>query len=129
MNASAFTLRIRRTLGLAALSLVTCAALVGHSAPAQAQTKVKMVLNWKYQGPQAWFFIAQDRGYFKAEGLDVEIDQGEGSSAPIAKIAAGAYTAGFGDINAAIDFASRRPAEAPVGVFMIYNTPPFTIAV
>jgi NitT/TauT family transport system substrate-binding protein len=129
MKASAFTSRIRRSLGLAALSLATCVALVGTHAPVQAQTRIKMVLNWKYQGPQAWFFIAQDRGYFKAEGLDVEIDQGEGSSAPIAKIAAGAYTAGFGDINAAIDFASRRPAEAPVGVFMIYNTPPFTIAV
>ena len=129
MNAPAFTSRLRRTLGLAALSLAACAALVGQPATAQAQTKIKMVLNWKYQGPQAWFFIAQDRGYFKAEGLDVEIDQGEGSSAPIAKIAAGAYTAGFGDINAAIDFASRRPADAPVGVYMIYNTPPFTIAV
>ena len=108
MNASAFTLRIRRTLGLAALSLVTWAALVGHSAPAQAQTKVKMVLNWKYQGPQAWFFIAQDRGYFKAEGLDVEIDQGEGSSAPIAKIAAGAYTAGLATLT-------RRSTSLRVG--------------
>lgn len=97
--------------------------------PAAAQTKVKMVLNWKYQGPQAWFFLAQDKGYFKAEGLDVEIDQGEGSSAPVAKIASGAYTAGFGDLNALIDFAAKRPADAPVAVYMLYNTPPFTIAV
>jgi NitT/TauT family transport system substrate-binding protein len=88
-----------------------------------------MVLNWKYQGPQAWFFVAQDKGYFKAEGLEVEIDQGEGSSAPIAKVASGAYDAGFGDINALIDFAAKRPTEAPVGVYMLYNTPPFTIAV
>jgi NitT/TauT family transport system substrate-binding protein len=129
MKASALPLRIARSLGLAAATIATCAALAAYSSPADAQTRIKMVLNWKYQGPQAWFFIAQDRGYFKAEGLDVEIDQGEGSSAPIAKIAAGAYTAGFGDINAAIDFASRRPAEAPVGVYMIYNTPPFTVAV
>jgi NitT/TauT family transport system substrate-binding protein len=96
---------------------------------AHAQTKIKMVLNWKYQGPQAWFFMAQDRGYFKAEGLDVEIDQGEGSSASITKVAAGAYQAGFGDINALINLAATRPAEAPVAVYMIYNTPPFTIVV
>jgi len=88
-----------------------------------------MVLNWKYQGPQAWFFMAQDKGYFKAEGLDVEIDQGEGSSASITKVAAGAYQAGFGDLNALIDIAAKRPADAPVGVYMIYNTPPFTIVV
>ena len=94
-----------------------------------AQTKIKMVLNWKYQGPQAWFFMAQDKGYFKAEGLEVEIDQGEGSSASITKVASGAYQAGFGDINALIDLAAKRPGEAPVAVYMIYNTPPFTVVV
>jgi NitT/TauT family transport system substrate-binding protein len=110
-------------------ALLASAALIALSVPAHAQTKIKMVLNWKYQGPQAWFFMAQDKGYFKAEGLDVEIDQGEGSSASITKVAAGAYQAGFGDLNALIDLAAKRPAEAPVGVYMIYNTPPFTIVV
>ena len=110
-------------------ALLTSACLVVLSAPAQAQTKIKMVLNWKYQGPQAWFFMAQDKGYFKAEGLDVEIDQGEGSAASIPKVASGAYQAGFGDLNAVIDFSARRPADAPLAVFMIYNTPPFTIVV
>jgi NitT/TauT family transport system substrate-binding protein len=107
--------------------LSLCLALI--PAAAMTQTKIKIVLNWKYQGPQAWFFMAQDKGYFKAEGLDVEIDQGEGSSASIIKVAAGAYQAGFGDINALINLAATRPAEAPVAVFMIYNTPPFTIVV
>jgi NitT/TauT family transport system substrate-binding protein len=110
-------------------ALVTSASLMVLSAPAQAQTKIKMVLNWKYQGPQAWFFMAQDKGYFKEEGLDVEIDQGEGSSASITKVAAGAYQAGFGDINALISMAATRPADAPVAVFMVYNTPPFTLVV
>jgi NitT/TauT family transport system substrate-binding protein len=110
---------------LTVLSL--CMALL--PATAMAQTKIKMVLNWKYEGPQAWFFLAQDKGYFKDEGLDVEIDQGEGSAASIPKVASGAYQAGFGDINALIDLASKRPAEAPVGVFMLYNTPPFTVVV
>lgn len=115
----------RRAVALAAAASLTLAAAL----PAAAQTRIKMVLNWKYQGPQAWFFVAQDKGYFKAEGLDVEIDQGEGSGAPVTKIASGAYTAGFGDLNALIDFAAKRPAEAPVAVYMLYNTPPFTIAV
>lgn len=98
-------------------------------AAATAQTKIKMVLNWKYEGAQAWFFLAQDKGYFKDEGLDVEIDQGEGSAASIPKVASGAYQAGFGDINAIIDLASKRPADAPVAVYMLYNTPPFTLVV
>jgi NitT/TauT family transport system substrate-binding protein len=113
------------TLALAALSL----AMTLAAPTAMAQTKVKFVLNWKYQGPQAWFFMAQEKGYFKAEGLDVEIDQGEGSAAPIGKVASGAYTAGFGDINALIELVAKRPADAPVAVSMLYNTPPFTIVV
>jgi len=110
-------------------TLLASAVFAALPLAAHAQTKIKMVLNWKYQGPQAWFFMAQDKGYFKAEGLDVEIDQGEGSSASITKVAAGAYQAGFGDINALINLAATRPADAPVAVYMIYNTPPFTIVV
>ncbi|GAA4337134.1 ABC transporter substrate-binding protein [Pigmentiphaga soli] len=107
--------------------LALCAALMPLAA--MAQTKIKLTLNWKYEGPQAWFFVAQDKGYFKAEGLDVEIDQGEGSAAGVPKVAAGTYTAGFGDMNALIELAARRPADAPVAVFMLYNNPPFTVAV
>jgi NitT/TauT family transport system substrate-binding protein len=110
-------------------ALLAGAVLTALPLAAHAQTKIKMVLNWKFQGPQAWFLMAQDKGYFKAEGLDVEIDQGEGSAASITKVAAGAYQAGFGDLNALIDLAAKRPADAPVAVYMIYNTPPFTIVV
>jgi len=114
---------------LAAGALIAAGLLAAAPVSAIAQTKIRFVLNWKYQGPQAWFFLAQDKGYFKAEGLDVEFDQGEGSAAPIAKVASGAYTAGFGDINALIGLVAKRPAEAPVAVDMLYNTPPFTIVV
>ena len=112
---------------LSACGLALALALAAQ--PALAQVPIKLVLNWKYEGPQAWFFLAQDKGYFKEEGLDVTIDQGEGSAASIPKVAAGAYQAGFGDINALVDLASRRPADAPVGVYMLYNTPPFALVV
>ncbi len=114
---------------LAAILAACTLAMTAYAPMAASQTKIKMVLNWKYQGPQAWFFLAQDKGYFKAEGLDVEIDQGEGSAASIIKVASGAYNVGFGDINALIDLASKKPAEAPIAVFMLYNVPPFTIVV
>jgi NitT/TauT family transport system substrate-binding protein len=75
------------------------------------------------------FFLAQDRGYFKAEGLDVTFDQGNGSGAAVPQVANGAYDMGFGDINALIELAARKPDEAPIGVYQMYNRPPFTVAV
>lgn len=102
-------------------------ALFVSSAQSQAPVKIKFVLDWKYQGLHAWYFVAQDRGYYKAEGLDVEIDQGEGSAATITKIAGGAYNAGFGDTNAIIQLASTKPQDAPVMTYMFYNKAPFVI--
>ena len=114
-------------------SLLALGAALALTAPlataANAQTKLKLVLNWKYQGPQGWFFIAEDKGYFKEEGLEVTIDQGDGSATPIPKVASGTYDVGFGDINALIEFAAKKPEEAPIAVYVMFNRPPFTIAV
>src|SRR6202050_271787 len=115
--------------------LIAFAAAIAAAMPlalpssASAQTKLKMVLNWKYQGPQGWFFLADDRGYFKNNGVDLTMDQGNGSGAPIPLVANGTYDVGFGDINALIEFAAKRPEEAPIAVYMMYNRPPFTLAV
>lgn len=98
--------------------------------PAAAETtKIKFTLGWKTQGSDAAFFLAKDKGYFAAEGLDVQIDQGEGSGATVTRIMSGAYDAGFGDINAIIQNASARPDQAPVMVYQMWNRPPFAIVV
>jgi NitT/TauT family transport system substrate-binding protein len=110
-----------------ALALGAAVLVAGLSGAASAQTKLKMVLNWKYQGPQGFFFVAEDKGYFKAEGLDVTIDQGDGSATPIPKVASGTYDIGFGDINALIKFRDRNPGAPIKAVFMVYNRPPFAI--
>ena len=40
------------------------------------------------------FFLADDKGYFKAEGLEVTLDQGNGSGAAVPLVANGTYDAG-----------------------------------
>ncbi len=115
----------------ALLALTAAASLLPGSelATAADATKLKLVLNWKYQGPQGLFFLADDRGYFKSEGIDLTIDQGSGSGAAPVLVANGTYDAGFGDINALIELAGKKPEDAPIAVYVMYNQPPFTVAV
>lgn len=100
--------------------------LLTGSAFAQ-ETTIKFTLGWKTQGSDAAFFYAKDKGFFKEEGLNVVIDQGEGSGATVTRIMSGAWDAGFGDVNAIIQNASTRPQDAPVMVYMMWNQPPFSI--
>lgn len=103
-------------------------ALLAGIAPAFAETTdIRFTLGWKTQGSDAPFLMALSRGYFAEEGLNVTIDQGEGSAATVTRIMGGAYDAGFGDINAIIQNAAARPGEAPVMVYQLWNRPPFAI--
>jgi len=116
---------IRRiALILIGFSMATAAVLPAAS---QSLTPIKFTLDFKFQGIHSWYYVAQEKGYFKAEGIDITIDQGEGSAATITRIMSGAYDAGFGDINAIIQQAANKPGEQPVMVYQIYNRPPFVI--
>jgi NitT/TauT family transport system substrate-binding protein len=53
---------------------------VGVSAPALAQQKFPFRLNWTLYGEHAPFFVARDKGFYREEGLEVEIQEGSGST-------------------------------------------------
>jgi len=115
----ALALRLGR-IGVFAASVLTAAS-------ASAQTPIKFSLDFKFEGPAAPFVVAIDKGYFKAEGLDVTIDTASGSLEPINRVASGTYDMGFGDINSLIKFRDANPGTPIKAVFMVYNKPPFSI--
>lgn len=123
---SLFTTRRRfhQALAVAAASAALALPLL---ASAQEMTPIKFVLDWKLQGVHAWYFLAQDKGYFTQEKIDITIDQGDGSATAVTKVMAGAYQAAFGDLNAIIQNAAARPGQAPVMVYQIYNRTPFAL--
>jgi NitT/TauT family transport system substrate-binding protein len=118
-------MKICRVLAVATIAI----AAFGFTTAANAQTKLRFILDWKYQGQQGVYFLAADRGYFKDEGLDVSFDQGEGAGAAATKIASGAYDAGFGSLDSVISLHALQPSQAPVAVFQMYSRSPFVIAV
>ncbi|HEY2135964.1 MAG TPA: ABC transporter substrate-binding protein [Xanthobacteraceae bacterium] len=113
-----------------ALAIATagvCIAATPFVGRAAAQTPVKFSLDFKFEGPSAPFVIGLDKGYYKAEGLDVTIDTAAGSLEPITRVASGTYDMGFGDINSLIKFRDQNPGTPITAVFMVYNRPPFAI--
>jgi NitT/TauT family transport system substrate-binding protein len=70
---------VKRTTTTLAL-LAAAAAIAAFGSPAHAQEKFQFRLNWTLYGEHAPFFVARDKGFYKDEGLDVEILEGSGST-------------------------------------------------
>ena len=117
-------LKAFRALGVLALA---AGLVVAVSGTAQAQTPVKFTLDWRFEGPAAPFTVALDKGYFKAEGLDVTIDTGNGSRESIPRVASGTYDIGAGDVNSLVRFRDENPTIDLKAVMMVYDRPPFAI--
>jgi NitT/TauT family transport system substrate-binding protein len=110
----------RRAFLVAALPL-----MVGW--PAAAQTSIKFSLDGRLEGLAATFLLPQDRGYFRADGLDVVVDEATTALEPITRVASGAYDMALADINTLIKYRDQHPSPPVRGVFMLYNKPAFAI--
>src|SRR6218665_410943 len=112
------------------LKTVTALALTACFASAQAQTKsVKFQLDWRFEGPAAFFTLPAAKGYFKDAGLDVTVDSGNGSGGTVTRVASGAYDLGFADMAALMEFHANNPdaPNKPVAVMMVYNNTPAAV--
>lgn len=71
-------------------ALVCCAGLaVAATAAAQGAEKLKVRLDWTPWGVHAAFHLAQQKGWFSAAGLDVQLEDGNGSVTTVQIVGAG----------------------------------------
>ena len=118
-----FNIRLGRLFSLslvfAAMSVVT----------ASGETKnVKIMMDWIIQGTHAPFFVAQDKGYFKAEGVTVDaIDAGRGATNVAVSVAGGVYQFGWVDLPSMIRFNAANPASPLVAVYMSFDESPLAV--
>jgi NitT/TauT family transport system substrate-binding protein len=91
------------------------------------ETKIRLSLDRKFEGPSALFLLPLDKGYYKAEGLNVSIDPGSDVLEPIKRVASGNYDMGFADINTLIKFRDADPKTPIKAIFMVYNRPAYAV--
>jgi len=101
---------------------IALAALLAMAGAASAQEKVTFALNWFAVGDHAAYWVALEKGYYKAKGLDVTLENSKGSGDSIAKVDTGRADAGLAD--AAVVIASRARGTTVQVVGMVFDKTP-----
>lgn len=80
-----------------ALALTACGGAAEEVVTEDGLTKIEFRLNWTLYGEHAPFFVGVDKGFYEAEGLDVTIIEGSGSSTTVKLIGNGTNVLGYAD--------------------------------
>ena len=112
--------------GAVASLLVLILAVGGLPVTGQPLRKVIFTTDFGFNGRHAYYYVALDRGYYRAAGLDVEIVRGAGSADAIKQVAAGRALVGFADAGTLI--LARGNDGVPVQLLaVVYARPPHAI--
>ncbi|MGL4325426.1 MAG: ABC transporter substrate-binding protein [Beijerinckiaceae bacterium] len=111
------------------VALAVCAAAIVLilSLPAQAQTVVRLGLDWRYEGQSALFLHGIDKGFYKDEGLDIAVEPGNGSRDTVGRVAAGQFDIGVGDATTLVRYRDENPASDLKAVMVVYDRSPAAI--
>jgi len=100
---------------LVILALGLAAAAAGAPEAQQAQ-KVVFALNWFAVGDHAAYWVALEKGYYKARGLDVELQNSKGSGDSLAKVDTNRADVGLADAAVVIPRIAQGARVKIVGV-------------
>ncbi|GAB2719866.1 MULTISPECIES: ABC transporter substrate-binding protein [Comamonas] len=111
------------------LKTTVAALALSWGAAQAADTPIKFQLDWRFEGPAAFFLQPVAQGLFKAQGLDVTVDAGNGSGGAVQRVASGTYDMGFADLASVMEFHANNPdaPNKPVAVMVVYNNTPASV--
>jgi NitT/TauT family transport system substrate-binding protein len=110
-----------------ALAAALALALGAGGGPARAADQVQFRLNWVLYGFHTPFYLGLQRGYYKDEGIDLTIGEGQGSVRAVQTVGAKGDTFGLSDGGSVIAGVSKG---APVrSVLAITNSSPYAVTV
>lgn len=89
---------MKRTIAIAVAALFTSLLCFLRPGDGLAAEKVRFALDWLPLGNNTPFFVAVDKGFYQAAGLDVSIVRGFGSHDTAKKVLAGAMDFGVADV-------------------------------
>ena len=111
------------------LGLVVAVVLACGACPAFAQSaspaKASLRLDWKGGGQHAPFYLAKERGYYKDEGIDLDIISGSGSSDVVKQVGSKAVEFGVADALVLVQAAEQRVPLTTVAAY--YQRSPIVV--
>ncbi len=110
--------------------LLAAGAVLAAPGLARAQTtRFRFNLGWRVEASAAGFLLAAERGYYRAEGLEVTIDTGNGSSGAITQVAGGAYDGASADMASLIQHNLANPGRRLLAAAIQYDSNPNALIV
>ena len=93
-------------------------ALITLSCASTDKTQVQFILDWKAQMEHAGFFVAKQKGFYKQEGLEVEILEGSGAPTAARVVGNGTYKLGVASGSATV---MARARDIPIVSLAVIN--------
>ncbi|TVQ58993.1 MAG: taurine ABC transporter permease [Rhodobacteraceae bacterium] len=113
---------------LTCCALAAAVATAALAAPASA-TNVNFMMDWAWQGPQAFALVARNSGCFADGGVNITLDRGFGSGRVPVELASGTYDMGVADINPSIKFRAENPDSDIIAVGILLTKSPLVAVV
>lgn len=107
---------------ITAAALVVAAGVSVTTIAARAEDDVRLRLNWMYYGSHAGFALGKDKGYYKEQGINLDIRSGNGSGSAHRLVANGDSTFSYGSCASMTNLAAQGAPLISVGVIDAMGT-------